>query len=199
MTPDFRELVGEEGSAEELERLRRTHDLLVAAGPPAELPPDLAEPPSVPDPAEVRLLPRRHRLSTALLAAAVVALVFGIGYIVGNRGNEVPTSRLVAMHGVGRLASAQASVRVGDKDEYGNWPLVFSVRGLKKLPKGSWYELLLTKHGKLDASCGTFNADGSGTTVHFSVPYALAAYDGWVVTAHLRGQPASSSRVLLTT
>src|SRR5262249_40404017 len=33
--PDFRELVGDEGAGDE--RLRRVHDLLVAAGPPAEM------------------------------------------------------------------------------------------------------------------------------------------------------------------
>jgi hypothetical protein len=31
--PDFRDLVGDEGGREELDRLRRVHDLLVAAGP----------------------------------------------------------------------------------------------------------------------------------------------------------------------
>ena len=35
--PDFRELVGDEGTPEELALLRRAHDLLVAAGPPPEL------------------------------------------------------------------------------------------------------------------------------------------------------------------
>ena len=31
-TPDFRDLIGDEGSPEELARLRRVHDLLLAAG-----------------------------------------------------------------------------------------------------------------------------------------------------------------------
>src|SRR5262249_36852154 len=44
--PDFRELVGDEGTPEELAKLRRAHDLLVAAGPPPELSPRLAEAPS---------------------------------------------------------------------------------------------------------------------------------------------------------
>ena len=46
MPPDFFDLVGDEGTPEELERLRRAHDLLVAAGPPPELSPRLAEAPS---------------------------------------------------------------------------------------------------------------------------------------------------------
>ena len=45
-TPDFLDLVGDEGTPEELERLRRAHDLLIAAGPPPELSPRLAEAPA---------------------------------------------------------------------------------------------------------------------------------------------------------
>jgi hypothetical protein len=46
-TPDFEELVGADLSPEEQARLRRAHDLLIAAGPPPELPPALAEPGAV--------------------------------------------------------------------------------------------------------------------------------------------------------
>jgi hypothetical protein len=198
MNPEFRELVGDEGSPEELERLRRTHDLLVAAGPPPELSPALTEPPMTSTPADVTALPRRHRWSAALVAAAVIAVSFGIGYLVGNRGNEVPSQRLVAMQGVGALASAKASIRVGAEDGHGNWPLVLSVDGLRKLPEGSWYELYLTRAGKLSESCGTFNTGAGSTTVRFSVPYSLKDV-GWAVTAHVRGQPASARKVLLTT
>ena len=42
--PDFNEFVGEDVPAEERERLRRAHDLLLAAGPMPELPPGLEEP-----------------------------------------------------------------------------------------------------------------------------------------------------------
>ena len=36
--PNFDDLIGEDVPAWERERLRRAHDLLVAAGPPPELP-----------------------------------------------------------------------------------------------------------------------------------------------------------------
>jgi len=199
MTPDFTELVGEEGPPEELERLRRTHDLLIAAGPPPELSPDLVEPPVVGKSSNVVALPQRHRVSAWLVAAAIVAVFFGIGYLVGNRGNEAPTQHLVAMQGVGAFASAKGSIRVGESDEHGNWPLVLDVQGLKTLPKGSWYELFLTKGGQLKESCGTFNAGSGTTSVRLSVPYALNTYDGWVVTAHRRGQPDVGRTVLQTT
>ena len=43
--PNFDELVGAELPPSERERLRLVHDLLVAAGPPPELPKLLASPP----------------------------------------------------------------------------------------------------------------------------------------------------------
>lgn len=198
MTPDFSELVGDEGTPEELERLRRTHDLLVAAGPPPELSPQLAEPPAPAKPPEVGVLPRRRRESALLVAAAIVAVSFGIGYLVGNRGNATPTQRLVAMQGVGAFASAKASIRVGAEDGHGNWPLVLKVHDLRKLPEGSWYELYLTRNGRLTESCGTFNAGPGTTTVRLSVPYSLKDV-GWAVTAHVRGAPQSGNKALLTT
>ena len=42
--PDFRDLVGEDLTPEERDRLEHVHELLIAAGPPPELPPALAEP-----------------------------------------------------------------------------------------------------------------------------------------------------------
>jgi hypothetical protein len=193
MTPEFDELVGEEGTAEERERLRHVHDLLVAAGPPPELSPRLESPPSTGG--EVHYLPRRRRGALLLIAAAVVAVTFGIGYIVGNRGNSVQGNQVVAMHGVGPRSTATASVRIGQHDEYGNTQLLLSVRGLHKLPRGSWYVLYLTK-GKKREPCGTFNADGGETSIRLSVPYDLQRYTGWVITARLHGK---ESRVLLRT
>jgi hypothetical protein len=198
VTPQFKDLVGEEGGPQELDRLQRVHDLLVAAGPPPELSPALAEPPPLGKPEEVGLLPKRRRQSTLLVAAAVVALSFGIGYLVGNRGDATPSSRLVAMEGVGALSRAKASVRVGAEDGHGNWPLTLKVTGLRKLPKGSWYELYLTRNGKRTESCGTFNTGAGTTTVRLSVPYSLKDV-GWAITAHRPGRPDAADRVLLTT
>ena len=44
-TPQFGDLVGNDFSPGERERLERVHDMLVAAGPPPELPQELAEAP----------------------------------------------------------------------------------------------------------------------------------------------------------
>ena len=44
-TPNFRDLVGEGLPPAEQERLERVHEMLIAAGPPPELPPELEEVP----------------------------------------------------------------------------------------------------------------------------------------------------------
>jgi hypothetical protein len=196
--PDFDELVGGEGTPEELERLRRAHQMLVAAGPPPELSPRLTEVPTTKG--RAALVPRRHRGASFLLAAGVAAAAFGIGFLVGDRGSSnFPSKRAIAMHAPAAAAdrTPHASVLIGERDSVGNWPLLVRVSGLKPLPKGQWYELYLTRHGKVAAWCGSFSVKGSGrTTVRLSVPYRLKRFDGWVVTTNRR-QPKPP--VLLTT
>jgi hypothetical protein len=189
--PDFRDLVGDEGTPEELAKLRRAHDLLIAAGPPPELSPSMAEPPrSI---GNVSWLPRRRREAVFGLAAAVVAAAFGIGFLVGDHGSkEFPESRAVPMHGVGQLASAHATLSIGEHDTGGNYPLQMTVRGLPKPPDGGWYELLLSKNGRPTLPCGSFSVGGREVTIRLSVPYDLsdfpALFDGWVVVEHVPQQ-----------
>jgi len=190
-TPDFFDLVGDEGTPDELAQLRRAHDLLVAAGPPPELSPRLAEAPT--EQSRSSVLPRRRRGAAFLLAAAVVASAFGIGLLIGDRDSSGFTqSRAVPMHGVGRLASARATLGVGDQDSAGNYPLKMTVQGLPSLQNGGWYELLLSKGGKPTLSCGSFASAADGVTVRMSVPYDLSKFpklfDGWVVVQHEPGQ-----------
>ena len=196
-TPDFRELVDEEGTPEELERLRRVHDMLVAAGPPPELSAALRAAP----PTRSRVLPflPRRKLETALAAAAAAAaLAFGVGYLVGSSGGGFPTKFSKPMHGVGQAAAAEATIRIGKLDEQGNWPLLMTVRGLRPLPAGGYYVLWLTRKGEPAASCGTFVAAGASTKVRLNAPYRLKEYDGWIVTARRPGVP-DTHQVLMTT
>lgn len=181
---DFRDLVGDDLTPEEEARLRRVHDLLVAAGPPPELPPVLrqyAEPRR-----QLPLLPRPRVLAAVLLSAASIALAFGVGYLVGDRGagGGVSPSHVVAMQGTSAAPNAIASIDVGDEDAAGNWPLVLHVTQLPTLDKGEYYELWLTRGGKLIASCGTFRVGESTktTSIRLNAPYQLRAFDGWVVT-----------------
>jgi len=197
--PDFHELVGEDVPPDERERLRGVHDLLVAAGPPAELSPALEQAPSVGG--SVRLLPRRRRGAVLLLAAAVAAAAFGGGFLTGavtHRGGTKSAAIVVTMHGTAAAPNALASISLQDVDKAGNWPMRFTVQGLPKLPRGGYYELYLTRHGRIAATCGVFNVHGGRTTVSLNAPYELRGFDGWVVTRHLPGVPDSSNPLLTT-
>ena len=197
--PDFHDLVGEDLPAEERERLRGVHDLLVAAGPPAELSPALERPPSIGG--SVHLLPRRRRGAVLLLAAALAAVAFGGGFLTGAVTHRSTTKSVtvIPMHGTRAAPNALASISLQDRDKAGNWPMRFTVQGLPKLPHGGYYELHLTRHGRIGASCGTFNVHSGRTTVSLNAPYELEGYNGWIVTRHLPGRPQEASRPILTT
>jgi hypothetical protein len=200
--PDFRELVGDEGAPEELDRLQRVHEMIVAAGPPPELSPAYEHAPKVEE-SKVYEFKRRRPTAVFAVAAAVAAAVFAIGYAVGNRGNSFASAAEVPMHGLGAQRAASASIRVGKHDTGGNYPLEMSVKGLPDLPKGGWYELLLSKKGKPTLPCGDFAVDGGTTNVRMSVPYDLTElhkaklYDGWVVVRHVPKKKAAP--IVMTT
>lgn len=197
--PDLSDLVGDEGPADELERLRRAHELLVAAGPPPELSGAAARPPRV---GVARLLPRRRLLASLAAAAALAGAAFGVGYAVSPGGEGFRAVRTVPMHGLGRLIEARAELRIGSPDAQGNIPIEMVVEGLPPLPAGGYYELYLSKKGKPRAPCGTFRAGPGRTRVRLSIAYRLepwgAWWDGWVITAHRPGGPRWSE-ILLTT
>jgi hypothetical protein len=195
--PEFRELVGEDLPREEEERLRRVHDLLLAAGPPPELPPHLQEPVEPEKPRDnVTYLPRRRAGLLLGLAAAIALVSLVAGYVVGAR-NDFKTDFNVPMHSTAAGAGASATIHVGALDSAGNWPLKVEVKGLKPLPKGAFYEMYLTRGGKPVATCGTFRAVDS-QSVRLNAPYKLNNYDGWVVTREGRGAPRIHSVVLRT-
>lgn len=197
--PDFRELVGgDDLSPDEEARLQRVHEMLVAAGPPPELPPRLAEPDPAPrEDSPVAFLPRRRAGLALALAAALALVTFVGGFVAGqHRGSKFPTKFTVAMHGTAVATNASAQINVAADDGNGNWPLQVVVHGLKPLPKGQYYEMYLTRRGKPVATCGTFRL-ASGDSVRLNAPYELRHFDGWIVTregAGLRHHP-----VVLTT
>jgi hypothetical protein len=154
--PDLRELVGDDVPADELERLGRVHELLVRAGPPPELPGELA---AAPEPeATVAMLPKRHWRPLAALAAALALAAFGVGWLAASAGDSGGESFpsidfRVPMAGTPAAPNAVASIAVAERDEAGNWPLAMTIRNL---PPNASYELWLTKKGKLAALCGPF-------------------------------------------
>jgi hypothetical protein len=199
--PDFNELVGENVPAEERERLRRAHDLLLAAGPIPELPPGLEEPSVGNRPARLgenayQLLPRRRTGAALALAAAIALIAFVGGYTAGFRHDGFATQYTVPMHGASGVA-ASAKIQIGKRDSYGNWPLRLEAKGLPKLKQG-YYEMYLT-HGKHNWTCGTFAGGGQSTVkVRLTVPYSFRNGDGWIVTKELPGHATPGPTVLTT-
>ena len=191
--PDLRDLVGDDVSAAELERLGRVHELLVRAGPPPELSTELVEPPA--DPGKVAVLPRRRWRTLAALAAALALAAFGAGWLVASAGdsdgNAFSIDFHVPMHGTESAPNAVASIAVGERDESDNWPMAMTIRGLPTLPKGQHYELWLTNDGKLIESCGLFRTNGD-SVVYLNAPFRLRG-KGWAVTR------SGDTRLLLRT
>jgi len=191
MTPDFDELVGDDGSPEERDELRGVHELLVSASPPPPLDPPLRRSPRIHS-----LSPRSWTIAAAgLAAAAAVAIGIGIGSTLEPGGFQTGFTR--PMHGVGSGTAASALIKVGKEDGNGNRALLMNVRGLPALSRGAWYELYLTKKGKPVVPCGIFQTGPSGNAqVSMNAPADLAEYDGWIVTAVA---PGHRPRVLLST
>jgi hypothetical protein len=190
--PNFDELVGTDLPAAERERLRRVHDLLVAAGPPPEMPQLLASPP-------VRALPRR-RVAALLLAAALTLAAFGGGWLLGAKNDEFEVRRAVPMRSTANAPNASALIELGYPDDDGNWPMLVTVRGLRPLPEGGYYELLLTKGGRPVAVCGSLKVSSAGQkTVRLGASYDLRDFDGWVIRPYVHDRDAFNELIFLRT
>jgi hypothetical protein len=188
--PQFRDLVGNDLSPGERERLERVHDMLVAAGPPPELPQELADPPR-PEGRLVELARRRLRTGLVLAAALVIA-TFAFGYFLGARGEDSSTGAITPVKTavLGKSADRLAVVTIGERDESGNWPMVVNVEGLDHLSGGDYYTLFMTRKGtKLALTCGTFNVSEKGvTTVRFSIAYDVDRFDGLMLAKYSRAE-----------
>ena len=174
--PEFRDLVGDDLSAEERARLERVHDMLVEAGPPPELPPSLAEAPATRRAASLlaaappprrragprrgdrcRGLPRRirRRLQPQRLRADAR------GFDAGHRRRARRARRRSSSEPPTTAATGRCSSRCS---------------GLPRLSRGAvYYQLFLTRNGKPIAPCGGFNVKAGTTTVEVLRPlYAQA-------------------------
>jgi hypothetical protein len=183
--PDFDDLVGKEVPDEERARLLRAHRLLVEAGPPPELSPELDAVPW-PEDSQVPLLKPKQR--RPLLLAAALATAIGVGFLLGQSTSPSSSSmqavRVVKLAGTTLDSNARGTLELGKADANGNWPMILRARGLQQLPEGGYYDLYLTKGGKPVVLCGTFNVTGNEVVVHFSAAYDLNHFDkdGWVIT-----------------
>ena len=183
--PDFHELVGNDLEPAERERLERVHDMLIAAGPPPELPQELAEPPR-PESKLVDLARRRVRTGL-LLAATIVLAAFAAGYLLGMRGEDSSSQSFTTQKTavLGKSPHRLAVVRIGEADANGNRTMIVNVNGLDRLKEGGYYTLFMTRNGKPVVTCGTFNVSDKGvTTVRFTVAYDLEHFDGLMLAKY---------------
>ena len=202
--PDFDDIVGDDISAEERERLQTAHDLLLRASPPPELSPELD---AVPWPDEA-LAPlglrrrgrerRRSWLGFAAAAAAVALIGFVVGQSTGSSPNRFEPLATKKMHGTALARGASATIEVGKRGVDGNWPMVVDVINLPPAPEGGYYLLWLSRNGKPVAPCGSFNTQaGVETIVHLSAAYSFHGVNGWIVTREVSG--VHRHQVVMTT
>jgi hypothetical protein len=183
LTPDFDELVGTDLERAERDRLHNVHELLVAAGPPAELPPHIEAGPTL-----AMTISKPHKpvgRRVALLAAAIclLALAFLGGYLAGNSGSGIARGETIELAGTRVAPDALASLKLLPEDASGNFPMTLTATGLPKLGKGWYYEVYLVRKGKIMAPCGWFISKGEqrGVDVTLNAPYDLQPHDTWVV------------------
>ena len=176
--PHFDDLIDADVPADERARLRRVHDLLVAAGPPPDVPKALSSAP--------RVVPMwRRRVPALALAAALAVGAFVGGYATANRGEAFEARDVVALEPTPRGEAVEASVRLGTRDEAGNWSMQVTVEGLRHLPKGDYYEVFWVDEEGHKITCGTFNVGGPEQhTVTFNVAYSLDAVRGWELSLY---------------
>jgi hypothetical protein len=194
--PEFEEIVGADVDAAERARLARVHALLVQAGPPPELSPELESGPTLGMTLARRPARVRRRVMLLAAAVAIVALAFLGGYIAGNGGGTA-SAEVLKLTGTRAAPHAFASLQVEPVDAGGNWPMRLSVTGLPKLSGHSYYEVFLVRHGKPYAPCGSFKvAVDRATTVQLNAPYRLRDGDTWVVTRQMPGSHEPGAVVL---
>jgi hypothetical protein len=201
--PDFDDLIGPDVPPEERARLYRTHELLVQAGPPPELAPELEAVPW-PDDALQPLFgrPKQPRGRRPVLLAAALATAIFVGFLLGQAttsdNSSIGARTTVEMQGTPLAHDALATLKLGKPDAAGNWPMVLHVSGLKKLQNGGYYALFLTKGGKPLVSCGTINVSGA-TSVRLSAAYALEHFDkdGWVIVRQTPANDFKPNQIVL--
>jgi hypothetical protein len=183
--PTLDELIGADTTGAERQRLQHVHELLLEAGPPPEVSPELEQGPNLRMTVGKRRRVVRQRALLLLAASLAVLLVFLGGYAVGNQKGSTKSATAVSLKlmGTSAVRNAQASLEVWHRHA-GNWPMTLTAVGLPKLAPHRYYEVYLIRDGKISGSCGTFRATSSRrpVTVTLNSPYTLKKGDSWIVT-----------------
>jgi hypothetical protein len=195
--PRFDDLV-DDVTGEERARLERVHELLVAAGPPAELPPHLEAGPTLAMTLSRPAGGARRRVALVAATVAILAVAFLLGYLAGNRGGGLATAQTLQLRGTHAAPNALASLQILPADTSGNWPMRLTATGLPKLTGRDYYEVFLVRHGKIFAPCGSFISNGTAD-VTLNAPYKLQRGDTWLVTKQHEGDRTAGAVVLRPT
>jgi hypothetical protein len=194
--PDFDDLITDDVSETERDRLQRVHEMLLAAGPPAEISPELETGPNL------FLTPRkpprkRPSVRRVLLLAATIGIAGFIGYSLG-KSNEFPVTQTMSMRGTLAAPRAAGRLDIGEQDGQ-NWLMRLEASGLPATGKKEFYEVFLTKQGKIVAPCGWFvvHANHEQTVAYMTAPYNIDNA-GWVITKVHVGQKGNGPVVMRT-
>ena len=198
MTPRFDDLIEDDLTGAERERLERVHELLVAAGAPPELSPRLESGPTLAMTLGREAKPRGRRLALLAATVAILAAAFLLGYLAGNRGGGLASAQTLQLTGTRAAPSALASLQILPSDTSGNWPMKLTATGLPKLGGKWYYEVFLVRNGKIYAPCGSFVSNGTAD-VTLNAPYKLKPHDTWVVTRQHWGDHTQGTVVLRPT
>jgi hypothetical protein len=167
----FDELIGAEPAGAERERLRSVHELLVEAGPPPELTPEIASGPTLAMTlGRVRRMKRSRRILIPMVAAAAL-----LALIIGFSTNSREHGLVIPLHGT--VAAPQA---VGTLDVIRPKTMRIDVRGLEQ----GRYGVYLVRNGRPWGECGSFLVTNANidTTATLTSPYRVHTHDKWVVT-----------------
>jgi hypothetical protein len=172
----FDELIGAEPAGTERERLRSVHDMLVEAGPPPELTPELASGPTLAMTLgrRARAKSRRRRmLLPAVAAAMLVVLVVSFATARNSDG-----SLAIPLTGTPKAPNAVGTLIVL-KPTKTTQPMKIEVQGLKP----GQYGVYLVHQGRSWEKCGTFVVRdlAGGRTTSMDSPYRAKPGDTWVV------------------
>jgi hypothetical protein len=174
----FDELVGEEPTGPERERLWRMHELLLEAGPPPELTPEMAAGPTLDMTlGRVRRLAssRRRTFIPAIAAAVLLAAIISLSL----SGQSGAARVVIPLHGTAAQPQAAGTLVVLPATTT-TQPMVVHVHGLEP----GVYAVYLVHNGSSWEKCGTFTvtnlAGGRPTTI--DSPYHAKAGDTWFVT-----------------
>jgi hypothetical protein len=198
VTPRFDDLIDDDVTAAERERLERVHELLVAAGAPPELSPKLEAGPTLAMTLGKAAKPRGRRIALLAATFAILAAAFMLGYIAGNHGGGLASAQTLQLTGTRAAPSALASLQILPSDTSGNWPMKLTATGLPKLGSRWYYEVFLVRNGKIFAPCGSFVSTGTAD-VTLNAPYRLQPHDTWLVTKQKRGDHEAGTVVLRPT